>query len=556
MFGKPTDRFGGLFGRGGTLDKADAKIHMAKWNTFKEGGYKDQATKKSQDLKNAVFGKAEPGGKLAKHGGRRQGGLFGEGGKFEGIKDQLPKGLKDKLPKGLKDKLPSGLSDKVANNLSMPSFGGMGAKWKRSFNLKGTKFGKQLIDGGQDIGKSLVDLGKGAAGKTQGIFDALGGKAFNLRKIPGVSNATAANIGKKISGAGGVGKIFSAVGKGTGEGIAQTLGQAGDSVMDFATGIGGAPGKLANSMKGMTKGIGGKLGGLGKMGGKAGKALGKACKFGGSALKGIKSIGKKIPFLGSLIAGGDLIGGLLSGQMTAGDAIGKVALLIPGVGTLGGIAGDAIGMGVDAMTGGASVGDIAGGVAEAAGGATSGGVAEAAGGATSGGVAKKAVGGAAAGGIGALLNPLQGILQATQEGTKETKSQTKIEKKGFGGLPGLAMGGPMGGILGAGLDAITQATAGGTKTRFKKHSPFTVWRGTEGSLPGSGGVTAIRFPELDSEKFKEEAIRAGEKLGKKGGSGNIYIEKGAITIVTNSPEVMEQAVMKVLDDAVRRLKEE
>jgi hypothetical protein len=56
---------------------------MAKWNTFKEGGYKDQATKKSQDLKNAVFGKAEPGGKLAKHGGRRQGGLFGEGGNLK-----------------------------------------------------------------------------------------------------------------------------------------------------------------------------------------------------------------------------------------------------------------------------------------------------------------------------------------------------------------------------------------------------------------------------------------------------------------------------------------
>jgi hypothetical protein len=27
----------------------------------------------------------------------------------------------------------------------MPSFGGMGAKWKRSFNLKGTKFGNNLL---------------------------------------------------------------------------------------------------------------------------------------------------------------------------------------------------------------------------------------------------------------------------------------------------------------------------------------------------------------------------------------------------------------------------
>ena len=92
---------------------------------------------------------------------------------------------------------------------------------------------------------------------------------------------------------------------------------------------------------------------------------------------------------------------------------------------------------------------------------------------------------------------------------------------------------------------------------FKKHSPFTVWKGQAGTMPGampgSGDAFSIRFPELDSEKMAKKVTDAGASVAASSSSGGIVIENLIVQRASEDAEEIQKTIKTGLVDLAREL---
>jgi TP901 family phage tail tape measure protein len=91
---------------------------------------------------------------------------------------------------------------------------------------------------------------------------------------------------------------------------------------------------------------------------------------------------------------------------------------------------------------------------------------------------------------------------------------------------------------------------------FRKHSPFTVWKGQAGTLPGSGpgagSAYSISFPELDADVFKKKALETGQEFAQQSGGSGLYIENFIIQ-TKDDPESIKDGLKSVLMEWSRQL---
>lgn len=415
--------------------------------------------------------------------------------------------------------------------------------------------------------------------------------AYLLGKFGGGLGGMLGGIGSKL-GLTGEGGLFGALGKTK---IGQWLGDKTIGKLKrfgglFGAGEGGLAGELGKTkmweaFKGLFSGINIKGFNLGAI---------------GTDLKGLVPLFR--PILGALKDTSVLFKGLgsllmktLAGGGEAGNIIGGVGNAIGAIGGLGGLkslGGKFIGR----------LGGLGGGIVEGAGGLfAEGGALAGAGGLFAEGGALAGVGGALGGvggaiggalgieggltgalaafGIADIWNPLgwaallgagaltvggllstmiggqkeqTGVIQ--DQGTKNREHREKFSEYGAlaGGMRAMWAFTPFG-IAERGWDMLSGSMMG-ENYRFKKHSPFTVWKGQSGTLPGgSSGAFSVRFPELDSEKFKQAAIEAGQAVGGNNGTPSIILQEGAVQITSSDPEEIEQVIINALVNASRKM---
>jgi hypothetical protein len=113
--------------------------------------------------------------------------------------------------------------------------------------------------------------------------------------------------------------------------------------------------------------------------------------------------------------------------------------------------------------------------------------------------------------------------------------------KGGKGLGGLLGGlGPLGGLLGGIFG-------------FKKHSPFTVWKGQGGSMPTGSSDFSVKFPELDAEKLAAKVKDAGAHVAAQNTSGGVTIQNLVVERASESPEEIQRVIRTGLVDLMREL---
>ena len=92
---------------------------------------------------------------------------------------------------------------------------------------------------------------------------------------------------------------------------------------------------------------------------------------------------------------------------------------------------------------------------------------------------------------------------------------------------------------------------------FKKHSPFTVWKGQAGTMPGampgSGDAFSIRFPELDSEAISKKVTDAGASVAANSNGGGITIQQLIVQRASEDPEEIQKTIKTGLVDLAREL---
>jgi TP901 family phage tail tape measure protein len=75
---------------------------------------------------------------------------------------------------------------------------------------------------------------------------------------------------------------------------------------------------------------------------------------------------------------------------------------------------------------------------------------------------------------------------------------------------------------------------------FKLHSPFTVWKGQSGTMPGnspsSGSAFSVRFPELDPDVIKKTITDAGAEAGAQSSGAGININQLILQPKTSDPQ--------------------
>lgn len=90
--------------------------------------------------------------------------------------------------------------------------------------------------------------------------------------------------------------------------------------------------------------------------------------------------------------------------------------------------------------------------------------------------------------------------------------------------------------------------------QFRKHSPFTVWKGQAGSLP-TGSNFSVKFPELDADVFKKKAVETGQALSAAGGAagaGAVVIENLVIQ-TDHDPDKLSAALVTALVNMKRQV---
>jgi TP901 family phage tail tape measure protein len=261
-----------------------------------------------------------------------------------------------------------------------------------------------------------------------------------------------------------------------------------------------------------SEGLGGQIFGKGK--GIFNNIMNTASKVGDKGLGGVagKLFGKG-GIAGKVLGKGGL-GGLAGRFLGKGGYVGQLAKVggslikkIPGVGTIASIGSQIM----DMMTGQATIGTTVSNIINAIPGV---------------GTVAGFLGDALGGGIDAVAGMAGGLF------------------KGKGGLAGMLSMIPGFGLL-------------GNLFGFKKHSPFTVWKGQAGMLPGSmpgaGNEFSIKFPELDAEKLAEKVKDAGRQIAVQKTTGGISIENLIIQRASEDPEEIQRILRIGLNDLAREL---
>jgi TP901 family phage tail tape measure protein len=543
---------GGLFGKGGKHDLYAKKDSVLSWW--------DEGSGKRADLEHSLFGKE------GRKTGKMMGGIFGSGGHL-GEAGTLDKTIESFLGKDASKTYNQYMGKGIDTVLGGKSYSwamdhlkkGKGPYAGRKGGLAGLlgREGEGDYKPTGELWEDVVGKGKEFANTAENTIhkftSKMGAKDFSLGSILGGKGPTSKTIsdllGKKREGAGAKGGEFS---KQFGDILNKTgLKDIGSKLTGkFGTLLKGT--KLSGIGSTIQSGIGGLLGGAGKgimskassIGGIAGDLLGNAGSMLGGAGKGIMS---KAGGLGGKV--GDLLGGLggkaggLGGK--AGGMLGKAGGLLGGLGgKAGGLLGKAGGMlgkagGMAGMAGklggkllkkipgigaiasaGSLIGDIMSGQATA--GSTISNLIGTVGGLIPGFGTLASIGGDL---LGGGIDALGGLLGG----------------KGGKGLGGLLGGlGPLGGLLGGIFG-------------FKKHSPFTVWKGQGGSMPTGSSDFSVKFPELDAEKLAAKVKDAGAHVAAQNTSGGVTIQNLVVERASESPEEIQRVIRTGLVDLMREL---